>query len=52
MYSKQEFPRGLVFGRMTDEDFLRFKFYPLKCLIWTSGIVIVVVSFIYKVIVR
>lgn len=52
MFSKQTFPKGMVFGRMTDEDYARFRFYPLKCLIYTSGVVVVVLSFIYKVIVR
>ena len=52
MFARQVFRKGLVFGRMTDEDYARFRFYPLKCLIATAGIAIVAASFVWKVIGR
>ena len=52
MFTKQVFRKGLVFGRMTDEDYARFRFYPLKCLIATAGIAIVAACFVWKVVAR
>jgi len=52
MYAKQVFRKGLVFGRMTDEDYARFRFYPLKCLIAMAGIAIVAACFVWKVVAR
>lgn len=44
--------KGQVFGRMPDDEFQRYRYYPLKCLLYATAVAVALGCFVAKVVCR